>query len=697
MDVDTLLTRQMELHTTTRNPPKSPEQLIQLRKTLLEYSRFFKQLGKLSDELNTNRIIVFQSFLHVSVGGAVQFDKQKQSGEVPMHQAKVLTRTAAVELEPVLREHLPNAELMILVGLTKDLRTALRVKVEDENDLKTAQKGIEDSVEYLNFIHSHSGGDPQKMFAFYMVEDGPSLVKMIDDADSSAEVCMSPSLNSTLCDGAVPQSMLVQEWHPKMDLPSLEVFLGVLATQMEIVVDFKGHQASERVVVLENLVEWLSSMPDEDFVKVYAGILQETMTPFAKLCCDNRSSLCRVTCELIVLVSRRLSLLSNTVYLQKVTQLYEDVLEAWVSSLLTGIYVTVSAISSATDHAIRELILINHGPVVIVKRILSTLEQKKQTELRRKCLGYLAMSVAAAEVHRAGSSSGYCSLIVTVAEQYVEIGDSPSRKMARSLCTVLRGVACCQLHVVQKVEQLIQKEETQLKPFFADPELLGQHLFEVCPLNASINSFGSTFDISSPSLTKIVQPRVQAVRVCPREYSKVASPSRETGGRRQPLIRKRNVSKKPKEVETSYLTPASQQMVHKSAYDTNESSRSASGSKQRNSQHKSRSDPKNLKSNSNERDKDRRILREEKHTNEYDSCFLTYEPSRHPEASGCEGRKTVNRVKPSPSLFRRLQRPQRQFLNEGYLREANISEEVQSVPLLPRARVLSLEKRSSAS
>lgn len=703
MDVDTLLTRQMELHTTTRRPPKTPEQLSQLRETLLEYSRFFKQLEELSSELKTNRIVIFQSFLHISMGGAVKFDKQKQSGEVPMHQAKVLARSSAIELEPVLRDHIPNAELMILVGLTKDLRTTLRVKVEDENDLKTVQKGIEDSVEYLNFIYSHSGKDIHKMFDFYMVEDGPSLLQMIDDADMASGDSLSPSMNSTLC-GGLPKSMLVQEWHPKMDCPLPKDFLEVLQKQMSTVMDFKGHQASERVVVLENVLDWIMNMPDADINTVYEGILCETKTPLAKLCCDKRSSICRVTCDLIVVVARRLSSVEKTSAIHRKLQvLYEVVLGEWISSLLTGIYVTVSAISSATDHTIRELIILNHGPLIVVQKILNTLEQKKQTELRRKCLGYLALCVVAAEAYRSGFSSSFVHLLVPVAQNYVDFGDSPSRKMARSLCAILRGLVHCQLHVGQKVDQLILKEEVELKNHFKDPESLAHQLFEVSKLDSSISSFGSTTDFSAVLQRQTAAPGVvRGMMGCrdPWDKKPIQAGNREVKGRLRTFARKGNYLSQPKEEESSFLALASHQIVQKNSLGTAKSrSRSSSAQSRGNSQNRY----------SNERCSNKAMSRERKQQVETardggvdpkDYMFFSpvSDPSVTPDAYGLKGGgKQLDLAKPSQSLIRHLKRPQQEFLTANYLPEGDASPQIERVSRSPRTRVLSLEKKRSAS
>lgn len=494
MDVDTLLTRQMELHTTTRRPPKNAEQLAQLRDTLHEYNQFFKKLQALTEDLNSDRVTVFQCLMHISVGGVVKFDKQAQNGEVPMHQAKVLARSTAIELEPLIRERVPNQELMVYVGLSKDLRTTLRVKVEDENDLKTAQKSVEDSVEYLDFIYTHASGDASKMFDFYMVEDGPSLLQMIEDAEGPTTVSQQSSMSLSTSQ-RTPTSMLVQEWNPKAPVPTPESFLTELDEQLKVALDKKTH-ASERGVVMQHVLDWVSQLADEPFKKLFLPICEALQKPLSTLCCDKRSILCRVSCETIITVSQRVSALDCvSLFSDKDdNEKYGNILSSWTSSLLCGIYVTISAISTATDSAIRQLVLLNHGHMSIVQQLLHALETKKQTELRRKCLGYLALCVAASEAHTVGSGSEYIALLAPVAKNYVDLGDSPSRKMARALCAVLRGITMCETLIIDnpKVEQLVCKEFEQLRPFFSSPRSLESKLFENGDFVASISSTGSS-------------------------------------------------------------------------------------------------------------------------------------------------------------------------------------------------------------
>eukprot|EP00796_Vickermania_ingenoplastis_P005997 gene5997-4302_t len=517
MDVDTLLTRQMELHTTTRRPPKNADQLMELRDTLIEYKRFFNKLEDLTAELGSDRGTVFQCLMHISVGGAVKFDAQAQNGAMPMHQAKVLARWTAIELEPLIRESVPPTELMVYVGLSKDLRNTLRVKVEDENDLNTVQKTVDDSVEYLDFIYKHSGGDRDKMFDFYMVEDGPSLLNMLNGVDPvviSQDSTPSVSLNGSQ---RVPSSLLVQEWNPKVPLPTLGNFVVEIKQYVQVAANIRTH-ASERVVALQTVHDWLGQLADEHFQQLFLEIRSILEEPLSRLCCDKRSSLCRIACDALILVSQRATSLGCVTLISGNAERYSEMLRTWTSSLLKGIYVTITAISASTDNAMRNLILINNGHIAIVETVLTALEQKKQTELRRKCLGYLALSVATAEAHTIGGGNAFSSLLIPIAETYVEIGDSPSRKMARALCAVLRGVTMCKVTIANsKVDQLIEKELEQLKPSFASPKLLDTKLFEAVDFVSSINSEMSGLILPEHSLVSSnfgTQPQQRRAAPC---------------------------------------------------------------------------------------------------------------------------------------------------------------------------------------
>lgn len=464
----------MELHTTTRRPPKNVEELQKLHTSLIQYQKFFCELEDLTADFS--RIELFQCLLHISVGTAVSFDTQARQGEVPMHQAKVLARQSAMELEPFIRERVAEADLSRYVEICKELRNTLRVKIEDDNDLQMARKSVKDSVEYLDFITKHSRGDPVKLFEFYMVEDGPSLLQLIDASDPTVIVRESnPSLHGAT---SSPTSMLVQRWNPKVPRPDTECFVEALTQQLQTTIDLKTH-ASERLVVLQNVLEWVTTIDDFHFSNISEGILLASQVPLSKLCCDKRSSLCRVACDMIVLLSKRVVGILSTDPSPDAKLVYLTVVEKWTNALLGGVYVTTTAISTATDRALRQLVLLNHGDEVIVERLLITLNQKKQAELRKKCIGYLSLCILATEKAKPCSSGSYASMVLPVAETFVEMGDSLSRRMARILCCVLRDVTKAEVAIKNtKVEQLIAKERPLLVSLYDSPDAFNDKILE---------------------------------------------------------------------------------------------------------------------------------------------------------------------------------------------------------------------------
>lgn len=472
MNVDALLTRQMELHTTTRRPPKTAEQLAELRISLLKYKEFLEKLEGLTTGLETDRVTLFQCFMHISVGGSVQFDKQAQSGAVPMHQAKVLTRSAAIDLEPSVRSLIPAEEVTGYVDLTKSLRTTLRVKVEDENDLSTVQKSVNESVEFLDFIFKCSKGDTEKMFTFYMSEDGPSFLGMVREADPE----LAKTLSVSTAHSAEPtvSSMLVHAWNPQDPVPSDECFVEELRGRVETMLANKTH-ASEKVVLARTLLNWIGSLSDTSFQTLGLSIAKVMEQPLSALCCDKRSSLSRIACETISLVSRRMSALRCV----SVDESYWLIVRHLMSSLLNGVYVSVLAISQATDSAARSIVVDNNGRACIAEAVIQSLEAAKHNELRRKCLGYLSLCIVAAKASGDILDDECVSTLVAVAERFVEVGDSTSRRMARALCITLRTLLSRSVEIADpKVESWIETESESVKEALTSPSTFCANVFK---------------------------------------------------------------------------------------------------------------------------------------------------------------------------------------------------------------------------
>ncbi|KAL7708183.1 hypothetical protein N2W54_006226 [Lotmaria passim] len=521
MDVDTLLTRQMELHTSVRHPPKNPQGLVQLMDVMRNYKNYFESLRRIAGQFNVEPETVFQALMYISVGGTVNFDRQHQDGSVPMHQAKVLARSNAIELSSTLRKDLPNSELMVYVGLSRDLRTTLRVKVEDGNDLKTAEASVREAVEYLNYIDRCAHHSPEKLFKFYMAEDPASLTALLNESDPLA---MTQTMTGSTMrgSGVALQAVLDEDGADAREptpLPSpLSSFLPELKAQCALAGEASatssssasgGSGATRRLKAAQVVLDWVTAVPVEYFAEHAEEIVAAVSSTLSQLATEKRSALCRAGCEVITVLMQRLS--PEPVFLADVDrgtcstnpETFSGALAQWTGALAKGIYVTVAAISTAADATLRAVAVQGHGHLCVVKKLLAVLAAGTQTELRRKCLGYLALCVASAHAHNPESMRGLMPLLGPVAVDYVSIGDSPSRKMARALCSVLRVLAPdasptsrgALAIADERIEHLVQQERPQVEPaVLGGPQDLEELLFEA---DAFVSSTRSSFSNST--------------------------------------------------------------------------------------------------------------------------------------------------------------------------------------------------------
>ncbi|KAG5498763.1 hypothetical protein JKF63_03051 [Porcisia hertigi] len=553
MNVDTLLTRQMELYISLREPPKSPQELMQLMGMMKNYKHFFESLRSLAGRFSVEPETIFQSFMYISVGGTVSFDRQHQDGAVPMHQAKVLARSNAIELAPKLCKELPNPELMVYVGLSRDLRNTLRVKVEDGNDLKTAEKSVCEAVEYLNCIYSHARRNPEKLYAIYMAEDPSSLASLLSDAELSmtaSSATFQETLSSTNGGMQLPAigdggSRSGRELAP---LPSpLTSFTSELKKHCASASDVSSANggASRRLKASQVLLDWVQTVPEDYLSKHLESILGTVVSTLALLAAEKRSALCRIGCDIIIVLMQRLSWepalmedLRRGAHNTNPTTI-SGALSLWVSSLTKGIYVTIAAISSATDTALRVIAIQSHGHMGVVNALLKALSGGAQTELRRKCLGYLALCVVAAHQQVPERMQELVRLVGPIAVKYASNGDSPSRKMARALFSVLRFLdpagqrrdSDTALHIAdERTKHLVQQERPQVEAaVLGGPEKVEELLFEA---NTFVSSLRSVFSVSSQrSLAGSTGGRTQgmcagASKSAPREHQAVAAERR---------------------------------------------------------------------------------------------------------------------------------------------------------------------------
>ncbi|EKF37787.1 hypothetical protein MOQ_002012 [Trypanosoma cruzi marinkellei] len=452
MDVALLLQRQMELHGALRHPPHTVAQLQEVYRTMKELASFFQSVRSTADMLRISPETVFQCLMHIGMGDVVSFDRQRRDGAVPMHQAKVLTRTNAIELEPRLRATVSAAALDAMVAHSKTTRTLLRIKVEDGNDFTIAENALRQFIEYLDYIDAASGNVPEVMFKFYMVEDEASLLSLFGH-----RVSESPARNS---EGGVSAEATVT-------LPCDEE-LENEARRLARVCASTTESVADRLSALRVINRWIDMMGEERFLHNISRVVSHISGTLSVCAAEKRSAVCRQACNVMVSIARRTP-----------ARLYHDgslkvALSKWCSVLVRGVFVTVSAIAQATDVALRALVIGSGGNAAALKSIMEGLESGTHPELRRKCLGYLVIGIVASR----GEVCSSRSRLVTVSSKYMETGDTACRKMARALYIALvhfTGVS--NVMVSKKSESLIHQEEMELKGVLHDVEAVERMMF----------------------------------------------------------------------------------------------------------------------------------------------------------------------------------------------------------------------------
>ncbi|ORC90809.1 uncharacterized protein TM35_000072330 [Trypanosoma theileri] len=459
MEPSVLLQRQMELHGTLRRPPHTPAQLTEVHVEMQELARFFQSVRNKALKLRTPPETVFQCLMHIDMGDVVSFDKQRRDGAVPMHQAKVLARTSAIELEPRLRGVVSNDELNSMMSLCKKTRTLLRIKVEDGNDFSIAESALHQFIEYLDFIDNASERNPDKMFKFYMVEDEASLLLLLGRRTPYSSCPRYESDGSpVVVDGtatAVPP------------LPSERELEGEVR-RVALVCGSSSESAGSRLTALRTLEYWLTSIPDTSFHRHLAALASLLTEPLAVCGGEKRSAICRQACAVLMAVAARTS-----------PAAFHDgplrsALGRWIAVLLRGVVVTVAAIANATDAAVRALVIASGGHSAGLRSIAEALTASTHPELRRRCLAYIALGVVASH----GECAAAMMNLPALAQKYMEVGDAASRKMARALHIALTYLGTSPAVVgSKKTESLIQQETIELREALNDVELFESIIF----------------------------------------------------------------------------------------------------------------------------------------------------------------------------------------------------------------------------
>ncbi|KAH9580124.1 hypothetical protein LSM04_008660 [Trypanosoma melophagium] len=460
MEPSVLLQRQMELHGTLRRPPHTPAQLTEVHREMQDLARFFHLVRTIALKLRISPETVFQCLMHIGMGDVVSFDKQRRDGAVPMHQAKVLARASAIELEPRLRAAVSSEELDSMISLCRKTRTLLRIKVEDGNDFSIAESALQQSNEYLDYIDNASEHNPEKMFKFYMVEDEASLLLLLGRRTpyTSCERSEQGSPGVTVDDSATAVPPFPSDGELEREVQRVALICGSSA-----------QSAGSRLTALRTLEHWLTAMPASQFHRHMEALTSHLVDPLTVCGGEKRSAICRQACAVMMAVAARVPPAAFR------DAPLRSALSRWTAVLLRGVVVTVAAIASATDAAVRVLVVASGGNSAALRPVAEALAASTHPELRRRCLAYIALGVVA--------SHGECITgmpnLAALAQKYMEVGDASSRRMARALHIALTHLGMTSAVVGnKKTETLIQQETKELGEALNDVELFESTLFD---------------------------------------------------------------------------------------------------------------------------------------------------------------------------------------------------------------------------
>ena len=162
-----LLQRQIEVEMTLREKKvSSPKDLERVRETFATMNALFLDLHAAAAELTAANkkqcsvAALFQELLHKIAGvnaGLGALEGQRGDGNVPMHQAKVLDRRHRTG------EECGDVNLVLgpervreMVLAVRNLRSALRIKVEDANDVRMAEEAVKAGHSFWTKLSAHA-------------------------------------------------------------------------------------------------------------------------------------------------------------------------------------------------------------------------------------------------------------------------------------------------------------------------------------------------------------------------------------------------------------------------------------------------------------------------------------------------------------------------------------------------------------
>jgi hypothetical protein len=469
VDAMLMLQRQMEVSAMLRVPPKDAAQLALVAKTLSELVVFIGQIGRLATHLQAPLEIFFQCLMQMGYKGHADFDKQKRDGHVPMHQAKVLNRDAASAIEPKVRDAISADQLATLVEQTATLRTLLRMKVEDGNDLSMARKALTLGDDYLSMIAKYADGDAAKTWALYDAQD-----------EGAIHVLLSGSIEEAAAAAALPE------------MPT-DLVKGV-AQQCQQHLHNNKLPVAERQRALEVIQGWLSEAPTLPAVPLMVAMRDALGVQLD----EKRSSLTRAACGI---VSTIVSRVSPTVFAVPEAK---AVMAQWCAVMLRQVHVTVKTIAEATDATIRDVIVATQGAALVCTPIATVLGKASQLELQRKCIGYLCLAMV---VSRRDHGAKLRAVVGVVSPHFVS-ANTGVRRIAR-VFGILSQELCPELDL-PKWDDRVDKAAAPEREAVVQMMAMGAAQFEVVTLKygeaspmALLPPAGETLEDSSPIRTGV--------------------------------------------------------------------------------------------------------------------------------------------------------------------------------------------------
>ena len=133
----------MEVTMVLRTKVSTAAQLDVMMATAARLRAWVVEMDELASALGVGKDAVFQGVLGQLNASGQDFDSQAGSSDLPMHQAKVLDRSALLggDFDAALRKQ-AGGRLKPLVACADEMRRVLRIKVEDGNDLLMAREAI---------------------------------------------------------------------------------------------------------------------------------------------------------------------------------------------------------------------------------------------------------------------------------------------------------------------------------------------------------------------------------------------------------------------------------------------------------------------------------------------------------------------------------------------------------------------------